>query len=171
LETDDSRLFSCEIGLERNDFYITYEPVGHMFRNSRGITPRNNILFDSFWSLVGTVRPSNSFRRSFEIGWSTLALTLWNHWIDRPTYMGMDSSGRGSEEGGSKNSIIENEAIETRSIKQTFIYPGDILSIARGSQGIRTDDTGTRESLGRALAERGPASHENDQLTLRSSFV
>ncbi|GAA5847635.1 hypothetical protein JCM5353_004165 [Sporobolomyces roseus] len=42
-------------GLERNDFYITYEPVGHMFRNSRGITPRNNILFDSFWSLVGTI--------------------------------------------------------------------------------------------------------------------
>ncbi|GAA6015353.1 hypothetical protein JCM11491_000396, partial [Sporobolomyces phaffii] len=42
-------------GLERDDFYITYEPVGHMFRNSRGITPRNNLLIDSFWSLVGTV--------------------------------------------------------------------------------------------------------------------
>ncbi|GAA5913832.1 3-dehydrosphinganine reductase [Sporobolomyces salmoneus] len=42
-------------GLERDDFYITYEPVGHMFRNSRGITPRNNFLIDSFWSLVGTI--------------------------------------------------------------------------------------------------------------------
>ncbi|GAA5881087.1 hypothetical protein JCM16303_004671 [Sporobolomyces ruberrimus] len=42
-------------GLERNDFYITYEPVGNMFRNSRGITPRNNFLIDSFWSLVGTI--------------------------------------------------------------------------------------------------------------------
>lgn len=42
-------------GLERNDFYITYEPVGHMLRNSRAITPRNNILFDAFWSLAGTV--------------------------------------------------------------------------------------------------------------------
>ncbi|GAA5969035.1 hypothetical protein JCM3765_005273 [Sporobolomyces pararoseus] len=42
-------------GLERNDFYITYEPVGNMFRNSRGITPRNNFLIDSFWSLIGTI--------------------------------------------------------------------------------------------------------------------
>ncbi|GAA5940447.1 3-dehydrosphinganine reductase [Sporobolomyces koalae] len=42
-------------GLERNEFYITYEPVGHMFRNSRGITPRNNFLVDSFWSLAGTI--------------------------------------------------------------------------------------------------------------------
>ncbi|POY70915.1 hypothetical protein BMF94_6093 [Rhodotorula taiwanensis] len=42
-------------GLERNDFYITYEPVGHMLRNSRAITPRNNILFDAFWSLAGTI--------------------------------------------------------------------------------------------------------------------
>lgn len=47
-------------GLERNDFYITYEPVGHMFRNSRGITPRNNFLLDSFWSLAGTVSLSRS---------------------------------------------------------------------------------------------------------------
>ncbi|CEQ40065.1 SPOSA6832_01646, partial [Sporobolomyces salmonicolor] len=43
------------IGLERNDFYITYEPVGHMLRNSRGITPRNNLFLDSFWGFVGTV--------------------------------------------------------------------------------------------------------------------
>lgn len=42
-------------GLEREDFYITYEPVGHMLRNSRAITPRNNLLFDAFWSLAGTV--------------------------------------------------------------------------------------------------------------------
>ncbi|GAA5922711.1 hypothetical protein JCM1841_001114 [Sporobolomyces salmonicolor] len=42
-------------GLERNDFYITYEPVGHMLRNSRGITPRNNLFLDSFWGFVGTV--------------------------------------------------------------------------------------------------------------------
>lgn len=42
-------------GLERNDFYITYEPVGHMLRNSRGITPRNNLLLDTFWGLVGTL--------------------------------------------------------------------------------------------------------------------
>jgi len=55
------------IGLERNDFYITYEPVGHMFRNSRGITPRNNILFDSFWSLVGTVRLSFTFSDSDQL--------------------------------------------------------------------------------------------------------
>jgi hypothetical protein len=45
-------------GLERNDFYITYEPVGHMLRNSRGITPRNNLLLDTFWGLVGTVSVS-----------------------------------------------------------------------------------------------------------------
>ena len=56
-----------KIGLERNDFYITYEPVGHMFRNSRGITPRNNILFDSFWSLVGTVRLSFSLSDSNQL--------------------------------------------------------------------------------------------------------
>lgn len=42
-------------GLEREDFYITYEPVGHMLRNSRAITPRNNLLFDAFWSLAGIV--------------------------------------------------------------------------------------------------------------------
>ncbi|KAL7339362.1 oxidoreductase [Rhodotorula toruloides] len=42
-------------GVERGDFYLTYEPVGHMLRNSRGITPRNNVLFDSFWALVGTI--------------------------------------------------------------------------------------------------------------------
>ncbi|BGP56917.1 hypothetical protein JCM8202_000872 [Rhodotorula sphaerocarpa] len=42
-------------GLEREDFYITYEPVGHMLRNSRAITPRNNLLFDAFWSLAGTI--------------------------------------------------------------------------------------------------------------------
>ncbi|GAA5877984.1 hypothetical protein JCM8547_000932 [Rhodosporidiobolus lusitaniae] len=43
-------------GLERNDFYITYEPVGHMLRNSRGITPRNSsYLSDLFWGIAGTV--------------------------------------------------------------------------------------------------------------------
>ncbi|GAA6064495.1 hypothetical protein JCM10212_002383 [Sporobolomyces blumeae] len=42
-------------GLERDEFYITYEPVGTMLRNSRGITPRNNVLVDSFWSLAGTI--------------------------------------------------------------------------------------------------------------------
>ncbi|BGP41888.1 3-dehydrosphinganine reductase [Rhodotorula kratochvilovae] len=42
-------------GLERGDFYITYEPVGHMLRSSRGITPRNNVLLDSFWGLIGTI--------------------------------------------------------------------------------------------------------------------
>jgi 3-dehydrosphinganine reductase len=43
-------------GLERNDFYITYEPVGHMLRTSRGITPRNNFLLDQFWGIIGSVR-------------------------------------------------------------------------------------------------------------------
>ncbi|KDE06427.1 hypothetical protein MVLG_03215 [Microbotryum lychnidis-dioicae p1A1 Lamole] len=42
-------------GLERNDFYITYEPVGHMLRNSRGITPRNNALIDTLWGIAGTI--------------------------------------------------------------------------------------------------------------------
>nr|CRX79070.1 hypothetical protein ls5930a1_00105 [Leucosporidium scottii] len=42
-------------GLERNDYYITYEPVGHMLRNSRGITPRNNIFKDTFWGIAGTI--------------------------------------------------------------------------------------------------------------------
>ncbi|SCV73776.1 BQ2448_6206 [Microbotryum intermedium] len=42
-------------GLERNDFYITYEPVGNMLRNSRGITPRNNVLADTLWGIAGTV--------------------------------------------------------------------------------------------------------------------
>ncbi|GAA5977712.1 hypothetical protein JCM10908_005067 [Rhodotorula pacifica] len=42
-------------GVEREDFYITYEPVGHMLRNSRAITPRNNILLDTFWGFVGTL--------------------------------------------------------------------------------------------------------------------
>ncbi|BGP18237.1 hypothetical protein JCM10213_007866 [Rhodosporidiobolus nylandii] len=43
-------------GIERNDFYITYEPVGHMLRNSRGITPRNSsFLADSFWGFIGTI--------------------------------------------------------------------------------------------------------------------
>ncbi|TNY21263.1 hypothetical protein DMC30DRAFT_416192 [Rhodotorula diobovata] len=43
-------------GLERGDFYITYEPVGHMLRNSRAITPRNNnVVLDTLWGLAGTV--------------------------------------------------------------------------------------------------------------------
>lgn len=46
----------CRTGLERNDFYITYEPVGHMLRTSRGITPRNNFLLDQFWGVIGSVR-------------------------------------------------------------------------------------------------------------------
>lgn len=58
-----SKLAMVLPGLERNDFYITYEPVGHMLRNSRGITPRNNLLLDTFWGLVGTVSvPSRSPR-------------------------------------------------------------------------------------------------------------
>lgn len=45
-------------GLERNDFYITYEPVGHMLRTSRGTTPRNsNYLMNHFWGVAGSVRP------------------------------------------------------------------------------------------------------------------
>ena len=47
-------------GLERNEFYITYEPVGSMLRNSRGITPRNNVLIDTFWGLAGTVSRRDS---------------------------------------------------------------------------------------------------------------
>jgi 3-dehydrosphinganine reductase len=43
------------IGLERNQFYMTYEPVGHMLKNSRGITPKNNILLDTFWGIAGSV--------------------------------------------------------------------------------------------------------------------
>ncbi|GAA5976451.1 hypothetical protein JCM11641_006016 [Rhodosporidiobolus odoratus] len=42
-------------GLERNDFYITYEFAGHMLRNSRAITPCNNILSDTFWQVIGTI--------------------------------------------------------------------------------------------------------------------
>ncbi|GAA6050630.1 hypothetical protein JCM3770_001497 [Rhodotorula araucariae] len=42
-------------GLERGDYYITYEPIGHMLRNSRAITPRNSVLFDTFWGLAGTI--------------------------------------------------------------------------------------------------------------------
>lgn len=48
-------------GLERGDFYITYEPVGHMLRNSRAITPRNNnVVLDTLWGLAGTVRSALS---------------------------------------------------------------------------------------------------------------
>lgn len=43
------------VGLERNEYYITYEPVGNMLRNSRGIVPRNNLLLDTFWGIAGTV--------------------------------------------------------------------------------------------------------------------
>ena len=50
------------VGLERNHFYITYEPVGHMLRNSRGIVPRNNILLDTFWGIAGTVSVSCALR-------------------------------------------------------------------------------------------------------------
>jgi hypothetical protein len=54
-------MFVSRTGLERNDYYITYEPVGHMLRNSRGITPRNNIFKDTFWGIAGTVScPSSS---------------------------------------------------------------------------------------------------------------
>lgn len=65
------RLAHCSLsalhaGLERNDYYITYEPVGHMLRNSRGITPRNNVLKDTFWGIAGTVR-----RLSFTVEPST----------------------------------------------------------------------------------------------------
>ncbi|KAI5480695.1 3-dehydrosphinganine reductase [Pseudohyphozyma bogoriensis] len=42
-------------GLERNDYYITYEFVGHTLRNSRGIVPRNNVVTDLFWGIIGTV--------------------------------------------------------------------------------------------------------------------
>ncbi|GAA5893735.1 hypothetical protein JCM6882_003082 [Rhodosporidiobolus microsporus] len=42
-------------GVERNDFYITYESVGHMLANSRGITPWNNLLIGAFWGFIGTV--------------------------------------------------------------------------------------------------------------------
>ncbi|SCZ88952.1 BZ3500_MvSof-1268-A1-R1_Chr1-1g00850 [Microbotryum saponariae] len=42
-------------GLDRDNFYITYEPVGHMLRNSRGITPRNNVLIDTLWGIAGTI--------------------------------------------------------------------------------------------------------------------
>jgi 3-dehydrosphinganine reductase len=52
-------------GMERNDFYITYEPVGHMLRTSRGITPRNsNFLADQFWGIVGSVRFLSPFSPS-----------------------------------------------------------------------------------------------------------
>lgn len=42
-------------GLERNEFYITYEPVGNMIRNSRGIVPRNSFFFDTLWGVAGTI--------------------------------------------------------------------------------------------------------------------
>jgi len=43
-------------GLERGDHFITYEPVGHMLRNSRGLIPGNNFLLDAFWGVAGIVR-------------------------------------------------------------------------------------------------------------------
>lgn len=45
-------------GVERGEFQITYEPVGNMLRNSRGIVPRNNLIIDTFWGLAGTVSRS-----------------------------------------------------------------------------------------------------------------
>ncbi|KAM0790138.1 hypothetical protein ACM66B_005460 [Microbotryomycetes sp. NB124-2] len=42
-------------GLERNDYYITYEPVGHMLRTSRGGAPGNDFLLDIFWGFAGNI--------------------------------------------------------------------------------------------------------------------
>ncbi|KAL8290515.1 hypothetical protein RQP46_002773 [Phenoliferia psychrophenolica] len=42
-------------GLERNDYYITVEPIGTMLRNSRGIVPRNNVVMDTLWGIAGTI--------------------------------------------------------------------------------------------------------------------
>ncbi|KAK4050320.1 3-dehydrosphinganine reductase [Microbotryomycetes sp. JL221] len=42
-------------GLERNDFYITYEPVGHMLRTSTAGIPGNNWLLDTFWRNAGNI--------------------------------------------------------------------------------------------------------------------
>lgn len=78
------------LGLERNDFYITYEPVGNMFRNSRGITPRNNFLIDSFWSLVGTVSPSSFV--SLSLSFSVL---IKHGTVDCVTDLGLDVGGWG----------------------------------------------------------------------------
>ena len=68
---------SCT-GLERNDFYITYEPVGHMLRNSRGITPRNNVVLDTLWGIAGTV---SDFPLNFALidanCESQIALPIW----------------------------------------------------------------------------------------------
>lgn len=36
-----------------------------MLRNSRGITPRNNLLLDTFWGLIGTVSAPLSPHTSF----------------------------------------------------------------------------------------------------------
>ncbi|KAK4050955.1 3-dehydrosphinganine reductase [Microbotryomycetes sp. JL201] len=42
-------------GLERNEYYITYEPVGHMLRTSRGGIPGNNYFLDVFWGFAGNI--------------------------------------------------------------------------------------------------------------------
>ena len=61
-----SRLSSFpSVGLERNEYYITVEPIGTMLRNSRGIVPRNNVVMDTLWGIAGTVRfLLSSFLRS-----------------------------------------------------------------------------------------------------------
>ena len=47
-------------GVERGDFWITHEFVGHMLRNSRGTTPRNFSLLDPMWGMLGTVSDTAS---------------------------------------------------------------------------------------------------------------
>jgi 3-dehydrosphinganine reductase len=42
-------------GLEKNQFFMTYEPVGHMARNCMATIPGNNPFLDAFWSIAGTV--------------------------------------------------------------------------------------------------------------------
>ncbi|GJN92871.1 hypothetical protein Rhopal_005911-T1 [Rhodotorula paludigena] len=42
-------------GVERGDFAITYELVGNALRNSRGITPRNNLHLEFLYAFIGTL--------------------------------------------------------------------------------------------------------------------
>lgn len=57
LGSNHNMLKNFTSGLERNEYYITVEPIGTMLRNSRGIVPRNNIVMDTLWGIAGTASP------------------------------------------------------------------------------------------------------------------
>lgn len=67
--------------LERNEHYITYEFVGNMLRNSRGPVPRNNVVMDTVWGMIGAVRQNSPFcpllRRVTDFAPSQVAFPFW----------------------------------------------------------------------------------------------